>query len=262
MVGFLFDLPLVISGLLVVGIMCGYSICGLLLVRRYVLPRLRIGHEDAHFSAAMVHSVMVFYGLALALIAVHVFETYDDVSKITSQEATSAAVLYHDVSAYPEPIRSQLRNQLVEYLDFVIHNDWPLQQKGEVPDEGITRMAATGDVLYRFEPATRGQELMHGETLHAYNNLIQAHRLRLDAVRTRLPGLMWIVILSGALISLTAASFFEVDDVWLHGILVVLLATFVGLVIFVTFALDWPFRGDLAVTPEPYQLVYDQLTKQ
>ena len=61
----------------------------------------------------MVHSVMVFYGLALALIAVNVFETYADVSKIISQEATSLAMLYRDVSTYPEPIRSQLQKSCV-----------------------------------------------------------------------------------------------------------------------------------------------------
>jgi hypothetical protein len=42
---------------------------------------------------------------------------------------------------------------------------------------------------------------------------------------------------------------------------VLLLAGFVGLVIFMIFALDRPFRGDLGLGPEPYQLIYDQLMK-
>jgi hypothetical protein len=36
---------------------------------------------------------------------------------------------------------------------------------------------------------------------------------------------------------------------------------FIGLVIFMTFALDRPFRGDLGVRPDPYQLIYDHLMK-
>jgi Protein of unknown function (DUF4239) len=78
----------------------------------------------------MVHSVMVFYGLALALIAVNVFETYADVSKTVSQEATALAVLYRDVSAYPEPIRSQLQKELRDYVDYVIHEAWPFATAG------------------------------------------------------------------------------------------------------------------------------------
>ena len=49
-------------------------------------------------------------------------------------------------------------------------------------------------VLTKFEPATEGQKLLHAETLRAYNQLIQARRLRLDAVSTGLPGVMRAVI--------------------------------------------------------------------
>jgi Protein of unknown function (DUF4239) len=258
----LFDVPLVITGPAIVGSMCLFAMGGLLLTRRYVLPRLRIHDHDSHFSGAMVHSVMVFYGLALALIAVNVFETYADVSKIISQEATALAVLYRDVSAYPEPIRSQLRKEVHDYVDYVIHEAWPLQQRGQVPSGGVERMNRFQDTLIAFEPTTEGQKLLHGEALRAYNNMIQARRLRLDAVGTGLPGVMWLVILVGAVISLSASFFFKVEDVRLHGILVTLLAMFVGLVIFMTFALDRPFRGDLGVRPEPYQIIYDHLMKQ
>jgi len=257
----LFDVPLVVTGPAIILSLCLFAIGGLLLIRRRVLPRLRIHDEDAHFSAAMVHSVMVFYGLALALIAVNVFDTYADVSKIISQEATAMAVLYRDVSAYPEPIRSQLQKEVRDYVAYVIHEAWPLQQHGQVPSGGVERMNRFQGILIAFEPATEGQKLLHAEALRAYNNMIQARRLRLDAVGTGLPAVMWIVIVVGAVISLSACFFFKVEDVRLHGILVTLLAMFIGLVIFMTFALDRPFRGDLGVRPDPYQLIYDHLMK-
>jgi Protein of unknown function (DUF4239) len=261
MLGFLFDIPLVIVGLAIIGSLCLFALGGLLLVRRRVLPRLRIHDEDAHFSGAMVHSVMVFYGLALALIAVNVFETYADVSKVVSQEATALAALYRDASGYPEPIRSQLQKELRDYVDYVIHEAWPLQQRGEVPSGGVERINRFEEMLISFEPATDSKKLLHAETLRAYNNMIQARRLRLDAVGTGLPSVMWIVILFGAVISLSATFFFKVEDFRLQGILVTLLAAFIGLVIFMTFALDRPFRGDLGVGSEPYQLIYDHLMK-
>lgn len=256
-----FDIPLFIAGPAIILLLCLFAIGGLLLVRRHVLPRLRIHHEDSHFSGAMVHSVMVFYGLAAALIAVNVFETYADVSKIISQEATALAALYRDVSAYPEPIRSPLQKDLRDYVNYVIHEAWPLQQRGQVPSGGVERMNRFQDKLFTFEPATEGQKLLHAETLRAYNNMIQARRLRLDAVGTGLPGVMWVVILMGAVISLGASFFFKVEDVRLHGIQVTLLAMFIGLVIFMILALDRPFRGDLGLQPAPYQLIYDHLMK-
>jgi len=91
--------------------------------------------------------------------------------------------------------------------------------------------------------------------------MVEARRLRLDSVQTGLPGVMWVVILVGAIIGLSSTFFFRVEDARLHAILVTLLATFMALVIFMIFALDRPYRGDLGVTPDPYQLIYDQLMK-
>ena len=91
--------------------------------------------------------------------------------------------------------------------------------------------------------------------------MIEARSLRLDAVDTGLPRVMWVVIVAGALLSLSSTFFFKVEHTHLQAIQVLLLATFIGLVIFMILALDRPFRGELGLPPEPYQLVYDQMMK-
>jgi len=261
MFDFLINLPLVVSGLVIVGLLGLFAIVGMALVRRYVLPRLRIQHVDSQFSGTMVQSVMVFYGLAVALIAVSVFESYSDVSKIVSQEASALAGLYRDVEGYPEPVRPALQKELQDYTQFVLHKAWPAQQRGLVETGGVEMMNRFQKTLIGFEPATEGQILLHAEALRAYNYLIEARRQRIDAVYTGLPSIMWAVIVLGAIISLSSSFFFQVEDGRLHGILVNLLATFIGLIIFMIFALDHPFRGELGISSEPYQLIYEQLMK-
>lgn len=261
MFDFVFDLPLLIVGPSLIVLLCGFGLTGLSLVRRVVMPRLNIHAQDSEFSGAMLQAVMVFYGLAVALIAVSVWQTYSDVAKIISQEATTLAALYRDVSSYPQPIRAELQKRLREYVDQIIHQAWPEQRKGRVPRAGVELVNRFQDELDNFEPATEGQKVLHAETLRAYNTMIQARRLRLDAVNTKLPGILWIVIISGAFISLSSSFFFRVEEVRLHSIQVTLLAAFIGLVIFMILALDCPFRGDLGLSADPYQLIYDQLMK-
>jgi hypothetical protein len=261
MLEFIFDLPLALTGPAIVGALCLFALAGLAVVRRRVLPRLHIQHEDGHFTSTMVESVMVFYGLAVALMAVNVSQTYSDVSKLVSGEATALASLYRDVSAYPEPLRQGLQHELRDYVRYVIEEAWPLQRRGQTPGGGVERLNRFQAILVAFEPSTEGQKILHGETLRAYNQMITARRLRLDAVGTGLPAVMWAVIVVGALISLSAAFFFKVEDARLQTILVTLLAVFMGLVIFMILALDRPFRGDLGLSAEPYQLIFDQLMK-
>jgi hypothetical protein len=256
---FIFDLPLSVSGSVLVAALCVFAVGGLLLVRRGVMPHLQIQVEDSEFTGSLMQSIMVFYGLAVALMAVNVSQTYSDVSKIVSGEATALAALYRDISGYPEPIRARLQADLRAYTKYVIEEAWPQQQRGEIPRGGVEALDVFQATLIAFEPTTDGQRILHAESLRAYNHMVQARRLRLDAVNTGLPGVMWAVILVGAFISLSSAFFFKVQDLRLHTILVTLLAMFMGLVIFMVLALDRPFRGELGISADPYRLIYTQL---
>lgn len=90
--------------------------------------------------------------------AVSVSQTYSDVSKIISGEATALAALYRDVSSYPEPVRQRVQNELRDYVRYVIHDAWPLQRQGKVPGGGVERMDRFQAVLVAFEPATEGKK--------------------------------------------------------------------------------------------------------
>src|SRR6476620_8885076 len=158
------DTPLVILGPAIILSLVAISLIGLLLVRRFILPRLRVSVADSEFSGAVVQSIMVFYGLALALIAVNVWQTYNDVARTVSLEAISFATLYRAVSGYPEPIRGRLQQEIRGYTDQVIHGAWPLMHKGQVPTEGVQWMDRLEAILISFEPASDAQKILHAET--------------------------------------------------------------------------------------------------
>jgi len=255
------DAPLLILGPTIIVSLSVASLIGLLLVRRFVLPRLRVTEGDSEFSGAIVQSIMVFYGLALALIAVSVWQAYNDVSKTLSLEATSFASLYRDVSGYPEPIRGKLQADVRKYVDQIINGAWPTMRRGEVPKAGVEWMNLLQADLLSFEPTTEAQKILHAETFAAYNRAVLARRLRVDALDTGLPAVMWAVNLAGAVIRISSCYLFRLHDVPVHRILLVLLAVLIGMVITMTVAMNHPFRGALALDADPYQLVYDQVMK-
>jgi hypothetical protein len=261
MFDFLFDLHLAVVGAAILILLCAFALGGLAIFSRYILPRLKLGPEESVFTSAMMQAIMVFYGLAVALIAVSVWQTYTEAGATTSREATAIGVLFREMGGYPEPVRSELRKELREYMEYLINEAWPQQRRGEVPRGGVKEVNDVEAKLITFEPSTEGQKLLHGETLRAYGQMIEARRLRLDAVLTGLPGALWFVIVIGALVSLSSTFFFQVEDPFVQKVQVVLLAIFIGMIIFIIFALDRPFRGDLGLRPDSYQLIYDQLMK-
>lgn len=97
----------------------------------------------------MMQSVMVFYGLAVALIAVSVWQTYSDTSQVVTEEAISLAAFYRDVSSYPKPARAGMQNELRGYTKYVIEEAWALHRQGKVPGGGVGRMNPSRPYWFR-----------------------------------------------------------------------------------------------------------------
>ena len=235
------------------------SLIGLMLARRYVVPHLRFhdGVNDA--ISGTVQAIGVFYGITVGLIAVGVWGTHSNADDLVSKEAAAIGGLYRDVSSYPEPLRSNLQASLREYTHAVIEQVWPEQRKGRSLDVGTRILTGFQKSLASFEPTTPGQTVLHSETLHAYNELIDRRGLRMEAVGEGLSQVMWMVIWIGAAISIGVAYLYKIEDPKLHIILVSLMAGFLGLVIFMIVINDRPFSGPNGIQPHSYQLVLDKL---
>jgi len=237
------------------------ALAGLWIVRRYVIFKWRIDQDDSEFSGALLQGILVFYGLAVALIAVAVWQQHDAVADDASREASIIAQVYRDVSLYPEPVRGEAQQELYDYTTNVIDTAWPAAERGSTMTGGTELLNRLQATIGRFEPTTESQKLLQAQVLSEFNDLGQARRLRLDAVGTALPRPFWAVILAGAVLAVAASYFFQVEDVRLHATLVSILAAFIGLVVLLIAAYDRPYVGDLAVRPDSYQLILDDIVK-
>src|SRR2546423_12981705 len=103
----LFDLHLVVVGGAILILLCAFALGGLAIFSRYILPRLKLGPEESVFTSAMMQAIMVFYGLAVALIAGSVWQTYTDAGATLSRESTAIRVLYPHTGGYPQPPRPE-----------------------------------------------------------------------------------------------------------------------------------------------------------
>jgi len=263
MMEFLFSLPLWGLALVLNVWLMGFSLLSLWALRRWVLPRLHLNTDASLFyAAAVMQSVMLLYGLVAALTAVSVWTRHSQVSDIASREATAIANLWRDLGGYPQGERDSIREALRGYTSFVIQEAWPEQKRGHVPRGGVELVDRLQAQLFAFEPKSESQKILHTETLGAYNRLIEARRLRLDAVTSGLPGVMWFVLLPGAMGCLLFSLFFPIEEPQFQAVLVAGLAGFVAMVLFVIVSLDRPFQGAMAISADSYQLVYDQLMKK
>ncbi len=257
----LYEIRPIFTALVLVLFIEAVSFIGLILTRRFVVPRLHYDDGANDAVSGTVQAIGVFYGITVGLIAIGVWTTHANAADLVSREAMSVGALYRDVSGYPQPLRSELQSKVREYTVFVIDQAWPQQKIGQSHYLGGSTkiMDDLQEKLYTFEPATPGQTALHSETLKAFNSLIEARNLRIDAVDGGLSPEMWAVIWIGAIISISVAYFFRIPDLKLHTILVGLIAGFLAMVLFLIIVNDKPFYGYISVSPEPYQLILNRV---
>ncbi len=247
----LYQIPTLWLGVLVVGLFVGASIAGLALTRP--LAR-RLCREQNDFVNYFFATVAVFYAVLVGLIAVAVWGSYTGIDGIVSNEAVSASDVYRDIESYPPAVRDSVRGDLRAYVLFVIQREWPAQRhRAKLPWEGGVLLQRAARALTTFEPATPGQQVVHVQTLRDLDDLFSNRRLRLEAIDSHLPGLMWLVVLVGAAVLIFTSYFFCGEKNVLQFLLTVGLSLLIGLEVFLILALDRPLVGRIGVDASSFE---------
>lgn len=254
-----YDLPSGMFAGLVIVACVAVSVGGLLMTRRAAVRLMGPAPGQNDLVGDILQAAGVFYGITLGLITVGAWTSYSEVEETVSREAAALGALFRDAECLPEPARSDLRGTLKEYTKQTIEVAWPAQRKGVTPSGGMKYMEGFQARLVRFKPADAGEQVVMQGLFEQYNTMTELRRLRLDRVTAGMPAVMWIVVIAGAMVNLVLLWCLVMEKTRVHVLLVVLLATLVALLIFLTAALDRPFRGQVGVGSEAFELIYEQV---
>jgi len=255
----IYDLPEWLLCELIVSTFVVLSLVGLLISRPLV--GWLVGRSPKHNDVVsfFLAGIGVFYGLALGLIAVATWENYTETDGVVSKEAAAVASFYRDLDGYPQPLRGQLETMMRDYTRAVIATEWPAHKRGLALEDGDAFLDRLENFLMGFEPTSEREKISHAEVLRSWNTLVEQRRLRLQAVSTALPAALWAVVLCGAVINGILTYLFWVENLALHAMLVAILAVFIALLVFLTAAMDNPFRGEFSVTSDAFQTILEKV---
>jgi hypothetical protein len=257
----IYDYPNWLIGVVTVAVFVVVGLAGFAASRPLMRRLLGASPVYNELVSYVFAGVGVFYGLALGLIAVATYEEFNEVDGQVSREAADLTGLYRDLTGYPPAVRASLEEKLREYTRLVIEDDWPAHQRGEASEHATEVLGRFAREMLAFEPVKEHEKIVHAEVLHAYNDVTEQRRVRLVNANAGLPASLWAVVLIGAWLNIGTMYLFWVENVTLHAILIALVATFIGLLIYLTAVMDNPFRGEFCVSPDPFQMVLDHVMK-
>lgn len=223
-----------------------------LLRRRFHLENIKTNNEVAGFKFA---TVGVLYAVMLAFAVIVVWERFSDAEKSVAQEAGALATVFRLAKGFGAPSDDRLKTALSEYTKAAIELDWPAMEKGKGSPQTRAKLDAIYAALLAANPVDqRGAALMY-ETLRQLDEITEARRVRLVLAAGAVPGVLWIVLIGGAVLTVGFTLFFGTlnlrAQMAMTGALALL--TFSGL--FIIVAIDHPFTGSVKVQPEALEAI-------
>ena len=240
--------PLWLSGILLVGLPTLLAMSGPTLIRRRLsLEKLRANNEVAGFKFA---TVGVLYAVLLAFAVIVVWEKFEDAESDVAQEAAAAASIYRLSAGLPEETGAQVRAATSKYLSTAIAEDWPAMEQGEDSRATTEALDTVYSTLLGFAPTDLRGAALFTETLHQLDMVTQARRARLVVATGTVPGVVWFVLIGGAVLTVAFTFFFATDNLRAQSTMTGALTALIFSGLLVIVAIDRPFAGTVKVTPE------------
>lgn len=255
MIYFLTSHSLWLSGAILVGLGTFLSMLGPVVVRRHVtLERLTANNEIAGFKYAVLG---VLYAVLLAFAIIVVWQKFSEAEASVVQEAGAATTIYRLSQGMGEKPGADLRTAMTTYLKAAIEDDWPAMDRGTPNANPKARQALDAiyaTLLTSSVTQSAGNPVM-SEILYQLDQMTQARRARLIASGGAVPGVIWLVLFGGALITIGFTFFFGTLNLRVQVMMTGLLALIIFGELMAIVSIDRPFTGPVKVEPAPLAYV-------
>jgi hypothetical protein len=112
--------------------------------------------------------------------------------------------------------------------------------------------------LQEFQPRTQADVQLYAEGLDQVQRLADARRMRLVAAEEGVPGVLWAVLIFGGIAAVSFTYLFGLENTWAHRLMVVTLASVIGLVLFTIGAMEHPFSGGARIGTGAFDLILER----
>ncbi|HEY7991208.1 MAG TPA: DUF4239 domain-containing protein [Stellaceae bacterium] len=242
-------MPLWVSAVALVGVLTALAMCGPFLVRRYVdLHRLRANNEVAGFKFA---TLGVLYAVLLAFAVIVVWQKFDDADGAVTREAGAATTIYRLAAGIGDAAGATLRADMTDYLRAAIRDDWPAMARGMASPAANRALDKIYADLLTYTPADARGGAALADILRQLDGVTTARRERLALASGIVPGVMWLVLFGGALVTVGFTFFFGTENLRAQTLMTGALSLLIFSGLFIIVAIDHPFTGAVSVEPAP-----------
>jgi hypothetical protein len=214
-----------------------------------------VGHENNSALSPFLTCVALVFGAVLGFTVVVAWSQFSSTSTHVTDEATTLTTLYRQTAALPGPEQARFRQLLRTYTNAVKGPEWDKQDEGgtsPVARAAITEMYRALGTQESRDQQSRVSSTANGQFFAELTVLTSERNTRILDAKPRIPWLLWCGLIFGAVVLVTVMGFMRLQSKRGHALLASAVAALLGLLMFIVFCFDHPFRGQLGVTSQPF----------
>lgn len=229
------------------------SFAGLKLVRKYFPENvLRDNHEAGGF---IFNAFGLIYAVLVAFVVFATWTEYDNSKKNVVKESIELTDIYNNSKALPEEFRQQANALIKTYAEDVVNDEWNKLEESLISEKAGNSFRKLWEFYITIDVSKLKNEPAYSEILKHLNDALEYRRMRHFDANNKIPGIIWSVLLFGALVNIIYTYFFYAKNIRHQLMMSSALIILNTLILYMIFLLDNPFRGYMKVDSKPFEYI-------
>ncbi len=187
------------------------------------------------------------YAVIIGFMLYTVWTDFGAATVNAEQEASQVVKLHRLAAGLPAAQGEQMRKLAVEYADTVVNREWAEMAHGEVGAGTNEISRQMWHTLMSIDSPTWTQITTEDHSLYELSTLTVCRQTRELEVTSKLPGILWFVLLVGGVLTIFSVCLFGQESTFMHSIHVFSFSLLVALVLAAIADIDRPYMGSVHV---------------
>jgi hypothetical protein len=253
LIPYLIEIAIVIFASLVI------TFIGFLLVRKkFSHERLSENHTVASY---IFNAFSITYGVLLAFAVYANWYNYEQAEGNVTNETAYLSNFFRDTRILPDSIKNVVTQKLIAYTKAIIDDEFDKLSQGTISHVAELALDDLWNTYTKIPLSVIPNTYLYNISLERLNLISQYRRKRILDMEQTIPTVVWIVLISCALISIGYSYFFTTKK---RGTHLSLIATFIiinVLLFYLIYVLDHPYSGYDRISYEPFKLVLEKFLR-
>ena len=239
-------------------------ICSLLfkmVVDRLWTKDLRRNHND--LIGWQLSILGTTYAVIVGFMLYTVWTNFGLAEVNADSEANALVNVYRLADGLPASQREQLKETARQYADVVLNQDWPQMDRayeGALASHDANRKL--WQILMSVRAASPTELTAEDHALYELSALAEHRQIRQLQSVSRLPGVLWFVLICGGALTIMSSCMFGSESSWLHGLQVFAFSLLLALALVAIADIDRPYQGSVHVKDTPFRRAQINMTDQ